>query len=203
MAQPWVSGPVHIYVSFDGLSPFAYPAKSDIKYLGMCEQAPQRTTVANHQPLMTDATGPAVPYDQMFVGETGIIAGQLVVWNEVILNLIRTRPFFGGTPGTFAAGSIGTLLLTEGYTMHLWLMYQYYSKAIFGGDGATVRGYHYPCVTLVGPDQDDLGAKINRRHVQFQAWPAFKLSDGTSILYDTTMTSIPLYPPTANTGTLS
>lgn len=205
MAQPFTTGPVNIYVAItltDQTDPFAggrqiaaIPA-----YLGTMLEAPKHRMTPKWSPVMNDIAGDQEPFDMAYQGQSTDIFGDLTVWNWPVLKACKSRPVMGTLDGFEPFGSVGTLMITEGFAYQLWLDYPYYRrKAAFADQGAPA-GYHYFASWMVGPDEEDPGTKPNRIHVQFRCQRVYSPLNGSFSLYDHDMSAIPLFPPATSNG---
>lgn len=213
MAQPFVTGPCHIYCGVgSGLGPL---------YLGTCEAAPRIQMSPGWSPLMNDISGDQKPYDYLYQGQDAKVFGDLTVLNWPVLTIVQNRvPRGSPLPGLDPLGSVGTLMVTEGQAYPLWIHFPYGGAT--GSHAAMVTipgGYHFFYAWLLGPDEIDPGTKANKVHVQFhcQKGPVTTIVGPTSPqgiagatvlptatghfgLYDFNMTGIPAVPPIVSTG---
>lgn len=190
MAQPYVSGPVHLYVGVSG-SPV---------YLGTFIEAPKVRTTPKFSPVFNDLAGDQEPFDMQYQGSSADVFGDLTVFNWTVLRSCQTRRSLNSNEGSDAFGATGALMIGEGLAYPLWLHYPYYQlKAAFSNNGAP-PGYHYVASWLIGPDEEDLGTKANQVHVQFHAMRAYVPAAGGFILFDRNMIGIPAVPPTGSAG---
>ena len=190
MAQPYVSGPVHLYVGLTGTP----------TYLGTFLEAPKRRSTPKFSPIFNDLAGDQEPFDMQYQGTSDDIFGDLTVFNWTVLRACVAKRSLGSAEGSDAFGATGALVIGEGLAYPLWLHYPYYQlKAAFSANGAP-PGYHYVAAWLIGPEEEDLGTKENRIHVQFHAMRAYVPAAGGFILYDRNMNGIPAIPPVGPLG---
>lgn len=222
MANPYVTGPVHLYVAapqgigssssssssssgsvYTNNPPdpllLAYP--SMIYYLGTCETAPKIVIDPKWKPLFADIGGDQVPFDFAYTGEDATVTGVLNRWNEYVYRSIVARPNTT-VRGTLTANDVGSLMIAEGKAHCLWLHFPYYSKA-YGSTYNMPAGYRFPASFVIGPDHIEGGTKASKRLIQWKCARTYKPSDGTWLIYDHTMTYIPSSPPTYPTGAIS
>lgn len=207
MAIPYVTGPAHLYVSFPtrtmvnsgtGLpSALTYP--TSIYYLGTSQNVPNLDHSPVYEPVQNDIAGQQVPLDVAYQGEVARVTATLSRWNEYSLKELDKISAYGGSGarGKDVIGDIGSLMITEGHTFHCWVHFPYYSK--FGSGFYMAAGYHYSACRML-PYQQTPGTTAFRRLFAIEALPIYNPSDGSALLYDETMTTIPAIPPVTATG---
>lgn len=147
MAQAYVRGPAHI---FAGVGMAGTPF-----YLGTAERTPKIQIRRAFSPVWNDLGGQLVPYDWCYEGQEGFVVADLTRWNQPVLAALQGAPrqtIAAATPGTDVVGDIGTLMVTEGAAIPLWIMFPYTAKAAFAAQPA---GYHFLATWLLGPDDLD------------------------------------------------
>ena len=190
MAQPYVTGPVHLYVGSGGLP----------VYLGTFLEAPKIRTTPKWTPVMNDLAGDQEPFDMTYQGVSADIFGYLTVWNWTVLRSCQNARSLGSAEGSDAFGATGALMIGEGLAYTMWLQYPYYqTKTAFSGNGAP-PGYHYYASWLIGPEEEDGGTKPQQIHVQFHAMRIYIPLIGGFTLFDRNMTGIPAIPPVGSAG---
>lgn len=206
MAQSYNSGPVHMYVGVVEQPPYIpWQSTPTPAYLGMCEAAPQPSFNPEFVPMHADATGKK-PYDVVFMGEDAFVSADITVYNEAVYQEITRRPRFGKKAsdstspvgGTVAAGDIGTMMQTEGFTFALWLHFPYFSKF-----GDMPKGYRFISSYVKGPDNPTIGTQPNKRRIQFHCLGAYDNVSGKVRCYDQNFTGIPAIPPIQANGLAS
>lgn len=189
MAQPYVSGPVHVFVGIGGYagSTSAMLTKNPA-YLGTGERAPRPSFRPGFEPLMNDVTGTRIPYDWVFEGEEALVTVRLTRWDENVLFAMQNRVGAAGQArGLNLANDIGTLMITEGAAFPLWLLFPFGvpgigKPAMIGG--GMPQGYHFYAAFLEGPDDmDQLGT--NPRTVDL-VWHCGRVFAPTGIQAGTT-----------------
>lgn len=211
MANLYVTGPVHIYVSLppginhsgSGVAdPTAYP--TTLYYLGTGQQPPVLDIIPVYSPVANDIGGDQIPIDDQYMGKVGGATVTLSRWNEYVLNLLDNIPASIPTDsarGADGAQDTGTLMQFEGATFHAWYHFPYYSK-VYGTLYNMPAGYHaLACVQR--PWQISPGTQAKRRLFSVEWKRVYKPSDGTFKLFDHTMTTVPSTPPTVVTGLVS
>ena len=205
MAQPFTTGPVHIYVALtltDQADPFAGGRQVFLApvYLGTMMDAPKVRFTPKWSPLMNDLAGDQEPFDWCYQGQSCDFFGNLTVYNWPVYALARSRPVQTGFSGIEPFGSVGALMLTEGFAYQIWLDYPYYRrKAAFSAAGAP-GGYHFFGGWMLGPEEENPGTKPNDIHVQFHCTRVYSPLNGSFSLYDHDMSAIPNIPPATATG---
>lgn len=201
MAQPWVTGPGHMYVGISG-------GNAPV-YLGVCKTTPRINFTPRFSQVMSDTAGDQIPHDWIYSGKDANLFGDLTVWNWTTLLGVMARPnpvitgFVTGLPpgfGTDSAnltgvgqGSRGTLMVTEGWSYTLWVQFPYASKSAFGG--FMPAGFRFPTSFLIGPDDFDMGTKANEIRIAFHM-ASKQAANGDWVLCDGNMTALPATPPT-------
>jgi hypothetical protein len=183
MAQPWVTGPSHIYVG----------GSQGPGYLGCFEQGASGQFNPDYTPVMSDVAA-AKPHDHIYGGTDAGCVGTLTVWNWTILLAIMSRPIAGRNFGYDPPGARGSLMVTEGLAYQMWMQFPYATKAAFGG--FMPGGFRFPQSWLIGPDNFDVGTRPNKITIAFYM-QAKQDSVGGWLLCDSNMTQIPAVPPAA------
>ncbi len=212
MANLYVTGPVHIFVSlpvgtYTGTSgafdPAAYP--TTIYYLGTGEQAPIIQISPLYSPVGNDIAGDQIPFDDQYMGKTASAVVTLTRWNEAVAQALSNMPNSGDSvPGIDAAMDTGSLMQFEGGTFHTWFQFPYATKQ-FGTLFGMPAQYHFPACTMM-PWTLAPGTKAKKRLFQIDAKRAYRAADAKFYLYDNLGygvsggTALPSIPPTAATG---
>ncbi len=186
MAQPFCTGPALLYV---GVGPGRAPV-----FLGTTEHTPRIIKRKNYKPLFNDLAGQMIPYDKSFQGEDCLVISELTRLNWPVYNRITCAPdAFGGVPGMNFPGDMGTLMMTEGGSYFLWVVFPYAAKPAF----ATMSpGYRFFSAFL--EDADTL-AEVGTNPVKVMvAWYC-----GRVIVPVTTGVSGTLISPAPQTATLT
>lgn len=216
MANENVTGPAFLYVSIPkrtmtnsatGLpAALAYPTSGDIRFLGTSQQPPRIGFNVNYDPVMNDNTGTIVPMDYQYQGQSVQLAYTLNYWNEaVLIELDRVGQFAGTVRGKDNFGDIGSLMIFEGMTFHVWVQFPYATSKAFGSAYNMPLGYHFSAARLLNY-QLDIGTQFEKRLFPIEAWPVYNPTDGSRLTWDTTFTNIPAppsMPPIAASGALS
>lgn len=193
MAQAWCTGPVHFYCGIASGGP---------QYLGTTEGRPYIDSQPGWEDLLNDVAGAVVPYDVSFQLEQQYFGGVFTRFRRDTYDRIKTRPRSGNqaavdTPGTFAPGDVGTLMLTEGQAFQVWMVNAYGQgsltpKAAFVGtpNGTLAGGVRFAAAWL-HKHRDDRGATPNRLTLLFRAIPVYIPATLTSFLYDNNIVGLP------------
>lgn len=200
MAQPYVTGPCHIYVGISSnppRNPFN-PSGSPV-YLGTCRAAPRIQWDPAFEPVINDISGPRKPFDMIYLGKDAMISGDLTVWNWPVWEQIKSLPNTALPSGAQEQGDIGSLMVLEGYSYPIWIHYPFHSKAAMR-DAGMVAGHRFAAGWLMGPIAEDPGNKSNSAHVQFYAINAYDKATGKFLCSDNNMTGIPTIPPQSPLG---
>ena len=204
MAQPYVTGPALIYVGV----PNNTGGSSRAFFLGTAEQSPVIEIRPDYEPVFNDLRGGKKPFDLSFQGEEAFTFADLTRWNENVYAALAARPrgatalALGGALGVVAGaagvaptrglnivGDIGTLQLTEGQNIVVWVVFPYASKAAMAGMPA---GYRFPYSVFEGPDLlKPLGTKPRKIHIVFHHMAGYNASTGAFLTYDHNTSGLP------------
>lgn len=193
--QPFTFGPAEIFV---GTGTDGAP-----ELLGFTQAELRGTLTAEHEPLYCSVSGPRVPFDRIFLGETGQFSGDISVLDHTVLDKLMSR--FPGmaasntvplpAPGIVAPNRLGTMMRLEGASFVLWLRSRYYNKTVFGQRGMP-RGMRFPVCNLGGSVPFNLSVQPKQYSIVFEVDPLVDLFTGQMTLYDTSSTSmdgLPVY----------
>lgn len=188
MAQPYCTGPAHIFVGFPARVTRSGATGASISYLGTCAQKPRIKIRKTYKDVPNDLFGD-VPMDKSYKGQDAFVGLDLTRWNEPVAQRIDALP--GTTRGTEAYGDIGTLMVHEYATVVLYIQFPYASKAAFNLGGMPV-GYRFPCAVKMDLEIEP-GTDAKVKHYMFHCIRAFSLQGNNiaHILYDHNMTGLP------------
>jgi hypothetical protein len=193
MAQPWATGPVHI---FTGTAGGNTGPNASAEYFGTGERAPNIRIRRGWSPVFNDLSGTEVPFDMMYESQEAFVTVTMTRWNEPCFQRLSSMP----NPATANAfggvfldnpGDIGSLMLTEGLAFQLWLQFPYASKTSYGANNVLPPGLHFYSAWFEGPDEWEVGTTSNKRLCVFHAVPQFFLPSGQFILGDYNMSALP------------
>lgn len=199
MAQPYVTGPVSVYVGVTIGGVTTTPV-----FLCHGEKGPSIQIRPSFSPVFADISGQRVPLDYLYDGEEAIVTVDSTRFNESVYFNIANRASPGlGSRGTDFPGDIGTLMGHEGKAFPLWLLFPYAGKPAFSAavgpnsGGPMPGGYHFFRAFLEGPDGlDGLGTTNRRTRFSFHCIrvldPTYNGADGSGslALYDHDMSAI-------------
>jgi hypothetical protein len=148
---------------------------------------------------MNDLSGQVIPFDLLYQGEESFVFLDLTRWNEDIRVSVAGRIAPGGNPragaGTAVLGDYGTMTITEGAAMELWLLFPYSplgGPAAKAAMGALGPGYHFLASIPIGPDDHHtLGTNPYKVLMAFHNLRKFNPSTGTFTSWDTDFSAIP------------
>lgn len=177
MSQLYVPGPVQIFVGTG--------AGGAYQFLGYSEQETGTRFDSAWEDVYSDATGPMIPLDTQYFGEQAYISSTLTKYNEAILQQLTPR-VPGLTAGAMANGEVGTLMLTEGYAVKLFLYCPYSQKSVFSL-GGMVAGYVFAASWLADSFEVPLSVRVKKPRIVMRCIPVANTVQGTSILYTTSL----------------
>ena|ERR1043166_761893 len=175
MARPLGSGPIHVYLGFGPptVRPYAPAAVSaaGALYYGTTREGPDVTEQVDYYQVMNDLTGPKQSMDEGFAGREDTISLVMTSWSQAVDNILEhfLDPTNAVNPrGTDQLSDIGTLMLSEGKTIGVWLVKAAAGKAVNVASGLPL-GRYYPTCINVGPNKPIEGNKENMRVRIFRA----------------------------------
>jgi hypothetical protein len=154
MAQVFVTGPVDVWVRFNGVT------GSPPKFLGHGERAPNIRISPIWNQVRCDLGGDA-PHDQVFAGSSASVQLDLIRHNPSTLHEMEfhgrsTNVLFNPATdykqGKEHPGTIGSLAVGEGASYTLYLRFPYAAKATMATEGnGLVAGYRF-YVAMLEPE---------------------------------------------------
>ena len=185
MAQPFVTGPAHL---FCGLG-----SGGAAEYLGTAEVTPRIENDPQYMPLWNDIGATRIPTDICYQGEQAYVSADITRWNESTYAKLAAHPRPNGTRGTNVGGDLGTLLLLEGFTFTLWIQFPY--SALKAAYSTQPLGYRYANAYVLGPDVlEPLGTQPRKNRIIWHCLRLLAPSTNNSIaafLYDNDTTGLP------------
>lgn len=155
-----VTGCVHHYIGYDGLSP---------QYLGTAEATPQVRKVKTSKPVMNDITGPVLPAQKVNTGEMAVIATPFSRWSRQTVNYLLLR---SGLPrqGRFSRG-----ILKYGInTFQLWMVFENALNTVVRSLYPGLElGFYFPQVELIEENLPRMGNTDQLWVPTFEAQPYF------------------------------
>jgi hypothetical protein len=152
MARPLGSGPIHVYIAF---GPPAKITAASARYFGTTRQGPDIDENLDYYPVMNDLTGPKQSMDDGYAGREDLVSLVMSSWDQATDNMLEhfLDPLNQRNPrGTDGLTDLGTLMISEGFTIGLWLLKQAATKAVNVASGMPL-GRFYPTCVLVGPNK--------------------------------------------------
>lgn len=188
MGQPYVSGPVPIFLGQNSVSS---PVP---KFLGYCERMPRRMIRPTYSPVFVDVGGQQIPFDLCKQGSDAIIVCDFTYFNFPIYQELRSVTASANT----VPGDLGTLMATEqGVSLQagfpLWMPFPYSAKPSMS---TMDTGEHYFCCCCMNDDLDQLGTVAMKKRLVFHAIRKFDGSVnnangwGGFTLFDTDVTAL-------------
>jgi hypothetical protein len=171
-------------------SPFS-PGTTAPRFLGHCERAPRILIHREYANVHNDPAG-SVPADLSYQGQRATISLDLARFDAAVYDLIAQFPHTGTFPaGTDVAGDVGSLMITEGRHIGVWILFPYSIKATNVAAGM-IAGYRLPFCFPVGPDDHrSLGTQPRILNLQFLGIRNYNASTGAQLLYDSNMAGLP------------
>jgi len=175
MARPLGSGPIHVYLGFGPPTARAF-APTPVTAAGALYYGTTRSGIDTDEDIafyevMNDLTGPKQALDLGFAGREDRIVCLASSWSQTVENMLEhfLDPLNTLTArGTDRLADLGTLMLSEGKTLGLWLVKASATKAINVAAGMPL-GRYYPTVIMTGPNRLVEGNRENLRSRVFQA----------------------------------
>lgn len=196
-AQPWVPGPVPIFLAPPTLG-------SSPLFFGISERGVALHNIPTFDPYLTDYLG-RVPTDYSYQGKESVVEAAFTRWDEALFAIIADQAGLGTDPaGIDAPGAVGTLMGFENRAYPLWTVFPYSAKAAYS---TMPGGYHFFGAFLDDEGLPERGAKpaILRlrwkciRRLVFPGQPGSSSGQGLPLgnmpsgaLYDKDMTGVNL-----------
>lgn len=156
-------------------------------FLGTAEEYP----IAEHYPRLIEFQcdqGGHQAFDMSFQGTGAIISLNLTYWDEVVAaRLERTPSPAAGFRGNYDISDVGTLLISQGMGLDIWLVYS--AQPNHDSLADLIPGYHYLNCVFRGPWLNRTGSRPMKRQMIFQALPVNY--EGNWLLYDSDMSRLP------------
>lgn len=213
MATPFTTGPAHAFVGFTKIQSVSNYGVVNATingtpyYLGTDEKAPRLEFKPNWEPIYNDVSG-NVPLDVAYAGEEAYISYTFTRWNEGVFELMAANPhtgFGGNTHGITSPLDRGTLMLTEGVTPTLWIVFPFAvaGKQPYVAQGLSA-GYRFFAAVFEGPFQHaNLGTRASKRPAIWHALPVYVPATGAFVLFDHNMAGLPMNSLGVPTGVLA
>lgn len=186
MSQIYNTGPCEMYVG-TGVA-------DALEFLGYSEQGMDLELRETFEDVNSDLLGPKIPTDVQHFQADCLITGDLVRWNEYVLQKIedRSRQGAGGTGaslGTISKKEVGALMLAYGKCFRLLCDAPNVALAGVAGIMPDLRPYNFPAAYLHDTMKRKRGARAERVHIILRA-----LADATNIGATASLSnSFPLY----------
>jgi hypothetical protein len=197
MARPLGSGPILVYLGFGppapilvGLPPAAYAGSptpvgpAQALYYGTTRSGVDTDEDLAFYQVMNDLSGPKLSLDDGYAGREDRLALTMSSWSQAVDNMIEqflrptaafppARAVIPGQPlspgrGVDALTDLGTLMVSEGKSIGIWLVRAAAGKPVNVASGLGIGRYYYTCV-MSGPNKLIEGNKENLRVRVFTA----------------------------------
>jgi hypothetical protein len=219
MAQLYTTGPALLYagpmiLAADGgggaalgssrlVNMSARLGANQARFLGTCEAPPKIKLHPHYKPVFNDLRGDQVAWDKLYLAEDAWFSGVVNRFNWPVWNLLNSppnvsgalaagNPVGGDVMGSDIAGSVGSLVVTEGMAMTFYVVFPYFQKPAYGPNRGMPPGYRFLACTLE-PQELDIGLRDSAVHLVVHAIPVFSPGIGGSLLYDFAVGGLP--PP--------
>lgn len=195
MAQLWTTGPAHFFVKLpaasllagsstaggSGVTIGAGSTGSQARYLGTCRTKPKIFLRKGNKPVYNDIGGDVIPFDKLALGEDAIIVADLNRYNMPVIEALADSPQRRDIPGFDGDGDVGTLWLTEGQGIGLYVWFPFARKAAY----PMRNGYFFPGCTweTENPEELDIGTQDFARQITFHALRIYNFSTRSFTLY--------------------
>lgn len=152
-----------------------------LQFLGWSEDGVTSTHRPFFEDVKSDLAGPLMPTDVQVMGEDAIISMNLKVFSWSAWEKIASRvpAAVGGAPGGYPFGSIGALMVSEGYAYRLLIYRPYAAKQVFLNAGMR-PAYNYFASWLLGPDDIKQSMRAMAHRTIFRAISVYQGIPSTS-----------------------
>jgi hypothetical protein len=196
VGQLYVTGPANFFVGVINASP------GSALYLGTAEIEPSIEIRPFEEEVFNDLGGNRVAFDTSDQGQDAFIVYELSRWVEPVVQAVVTLPAPGsavsGSPtnqrGTYPPGGMGTLAMTEGQAITLFIQFPYVAKLAYT---LMNPGYRFPVCKLMTEDYSRLGTRARRITLGWHARRTFDTTvsnaygTGQMVLYDFNVAGLP------------
>ncbi len=188
MAQLYSTGPCALFV---GLGTGYAPV-----FLGHGNRAPDISVQPRYKGVQCDLGG-EVDFDTLMVGESGRVSVTLVRYNEAIAAACEAKATAGitaaggpaGVRGFSGFGEIGTLMLTEGASYPLWILFPFAGKIpVYATMPA---GYRFISTFLQSDDVQTGTTQPKMMRFTWTCLRSFSVPSANFLLFDHNMAGLP------------
>lgn len=171
--QPWSQGPNYISLGLQG---------GALQFFGTAAYVPKPRIVRAYKALPNDVMAHQLPYDRSFQGEYAVVSMSMSRWDNALYALMA-QPTLSGTPGTLGFGSLGTLMVFEGYAMKLGIQFPYQAISAFSG---MPQGYIFHAAMMESDDiSEEGGTEGQVLGLTFYCQSVYNVTTRGSSLYTT------------------
>ncbi len=162
----------------DSLVPAGTPAfsrvlfgsSSTLQFLGYSETGMRIDIRETFDDIHADLLGPRIPIDVQHFQADALITGDLIRWNEGVLQIIEDRSFMGAggtgaSRGVISRQEVGALMLAQGKTYRFLCDAPNTGLAVFPG----MVPYNFPFTYMHDAMQRRRGAKVETVHIIMRA----------------------------------
>ena len=158
------------------------------EFLGVGDEQGARVVLnGRYEDVLTDLSGPAVPFDVQYFAEDCFVSITLTRVQASVLTKVQAR-MQSRTGGTIQSADVGTLMRLEQFSMPLWVKMPYVAKAAFSD--TMIAGFHFHCAYPVDALERHVSTRVERPRVTFRCIPDWA-TDGSALLYDHDMSAFP------------
>lgn len=173
MSQLYNTGPVELYVGTG--------VDDALEFLGYSETGMDIEERETFEDVMSDLLGPKIPTDVQHFQADCLVTGDLIRWNEYVLQKIedRSKSGAGGTGaslGTISRKEVGALMLAYGKCFRLLCDAPNIDLSSVGSIMPNLQPRNFPAGYIHDTLKRKRGARVERVHIIFRA-----LADTTNI----------------------
>lgn len=166
-----------------------------IGFLGTSQRGPRIKVRRAYSRVFNDITGAEIAFDKIWAGAEALVFMDLTRWDETIYRFLGSRPRAGATEGAEPPGTRGTLMMTEGACLPIYLRFPAFDfHPVFRAQGG-LAGYRLLAGSLEGDDDYETGTGANMRHVAIHCQEIYDPKSNGLALFDHNMTGVPALLP--------
>lgn len=153
-----------------------------LQYFGTASHCPRPRIMRAFKPLMNDVTAHQLPFDKSNQGQKAVLTMSMSRWDYSLYGRMA-QVTQGGDPGQLNFGSLGTLMLFEGFAMNIGIQFPYQAVSAFSN---MPRGYVFYGCTMESDDlMEEGGTEGQILSLTFEATSVYNPATGGNTLYST------------------